>query len=174
MDSIKLRFRTTECNGWPKVQVLIDNDLYDDHLFSASEETITIPVGLLDGLHNLTIEIYGKTPKNTIVDEQGNIVKAQLIELTDIYINDVKLPEYFKYFGIYKFNGQEYPQATVWGCNGVWEWDFGTPLVTWALDKKVEQNEKYNPVGTPQIRLVEEKLKRFEIVRQLLEDLSEK
>ena len=174
MTILKFAFRTSECNGWPKVNILIDNDLYHDHQFSSVEETVVLPIELLDGDHLLEIEIYGKTTKNTILDSMGNIISDQLIELVDIYVDDIKLPDWFKYLGIYTYNNQELPRATIWGCNGSWHWEFKMPMITWIIDKKFEHAEKFNPPEIPQVILAEEKLKRFKIITSLLDELSEK
>ena len=173
MNNLKITFSASECNGWPKLRVLIDNDLYEDHLFSSTNESITVPIELLDGRHVLELEIYGKTSVNTKVDREGNIIQDQLIELVDMFIDDVKLPEYFKYIGIYKFNNQTYPQALVWGCNGSWIWEFSTPIITWAIDKKTDNAEKYNPPTISNIDALNDKLKRFAIIEELLNELPD-
>ena len=173
MNTLKITFKTSECNGWPKLRLLIDNDLYEDHLFSSEDEAITVPIEFLDGSHLLELEIYDKTSVNTKVDSAGNIIQDQLIELVDMYVDDVKLPGYFKYMGVYKFNNQTYPQATTWGCNGIWAWEFSTPIVTWVIDKKNENNEKYNPPIIPVIDRTHDKLKRFKIIEELLNELSD-
>lgn len=173
MNNLKITFNTSECNGWPKLRVLIDNDLYEDHLFSSANESITVPIELLDGRHVLELEIYGKTSVNTKVDKEGNIIQDQLIELVDMFIDDVKLPEYFKYIGVYKFNNQTYPQALVWGCNGNWIWEFSTPIITWAIDKKTDNAEKYNPPTISNFDALTDKLKRFAIIEELLNELPD-
>jgi hypothetical protein len=147
VDSIKLEFAVSECNGWPTLQFLIDDDLYHDYQFSQEHEVVELPIDLLNGTHQLDINIYGKTPKNTIVDTDGNILKDQLVELLDIYVNDIKLPHYFKFDSVYKFNDQEYKQALVFGCNGNWLWNFETPILNWVLDYKNNHQAQYNIIS---------------------------
>jgi hypothetical protein len=173
MNNLKITFNASECNGWPKLRVLVDNDLYEDHLFSSTNESITIPIEFIDGQHLLELEIYGKTAASTKVDGTGNIVQDQLIELVDMFIDNVKLPEYFKYMGVYKFNNQTHPQSTIWGCNGIWSWKFFTPIVKWTIDKKNENAEKYNPPVVSVLDRTREKLKRFKIIEELLNDLPD-
>jgi len=163
---ITFAFKVTECNGWPKVEILIDDDLYEDRHFTTTNERVNIPVDLIEGDHLLTIEIYGKEPKNTILDSEGNIIDDQLIELTDIYVDDIKLPDWFKNIGVYKFKDLIYPQATIWGCNGVWDWKFSTPLLTWVLDKQIANRELYNPPVTShseEMAREVETIERFEV-----------
>ena len=173
MNHIKFTFKITECNGWPLVRVLLDNDLYEDHQFLSEQGEIVIPVEVLDGDHNISIERYGKHTRNTIVDQQGNILKDQLVELLDIYIDDIKLPEWFSYLGTYTFNGNAYPQAKIWGGNGIWEWPFATPLITWVLDKKTENNEKYNPPTKSELVKWKELVEKYQEFGKFLEDSDE-
>jgi hypothetical protein len=142
---LRLAFKASECDGWPKAQVLIDDDLYEDHQFSKGIEEIFVPLDLLDGKHLLTIEIYGKQQNNTVFDSYGRIVKDQILELQTISVDNIELPQWTIYTGVYKFNNQTYPQATIWGCNGVWEWPFEMPIIDWLLTAKHEQSEKYTP-----------------------------
>ena len=173
MDYIKFTFKITECNGWPSVNIIIDNDLYEDHQFISEFEEIVVPIEVLDGDHLISIERHGKLTKNTIVNQDGTILKDQLIELLDIYVNDIKLPEWFTYLGTYTVNDTVYPQAKIWGGNGVWNWPFSTPLVTWVLDKKVEHEEKFNPPtksGLLKWTELIEKFKEFEILLEEIDD----
>ena len=171
MDFIKLELTATEYNGWPKCKFYIDSDLIEDYTFTTGRAEITLPVDLLDGEHSLIIELYDKTSRNTKF-ENNQIVQDQLVTLENIYINNIKLPNAIKYFGVYKFNDQTIPQGLTWGCNGQWTWVFETPIVTWVLDKKIEENEKYNPPLVPfreKIKLEQEKL---EILASKLEQYN--
>lgn len=173
MDYIKFTFKTSECNGWPMVRVLIDGDLYEDHHFTSEHEEITVPIELLDGDHKISIELYGKLSRHTLIDHEGKIVKDQVVELLDIYVNDIKLPEWFTYLGNYEFNNMVYPQAKMWGCNGVWSWVFATPLITWVLDKKVENEERYNPPTKSELIKWKEVIDKYKEVEEFLENLDD-
>jgi hypothetical protein len=144
VNTLKFEFNVSECNGWPSLHFLIDGDLYLDHQFTHTHELVELPIDLLDSDHLLSLDITKKTPKNTIVDNDGTIIKDQLIELKHVYIDDIKLPNFYLYNSVYKFHNQSYEQALVWGCNGTWEWKFATPIITWALDFKIAHREKYD------------------------------
>jgi hypothetical protein len=144
MNKIELIFKVTECNGWPKLKFLLDLDLIEDYTFTAGEAKITIPIDLVNGKHILFVEFYGKTNINTKVDNDNNILQDQIVELVDIYVDDVLLPNFYKWIGVYKFGDQTHPQALKWGCNGIWSWSIEVPLISWLLEKKIEQDEKYN------------------------------
>lgn len=155
MNLLKLQFKAVESNGWPKLQFFVDNDLIEDFEFESSIAEVMIPIELIDGHHNLTIEIYGKTENNP----------DQSVELINMYVDDIQLPDMYKWLGVYEYNDIRLPQALSWHCNGFWSWEFKTPLVSWLIDKKIENTEKYNP---PEITHEEtllkeqEKISRFE------------
>lgn len=144
MDFIKLEFHSSECNGWPTAKILFDDDIYQDCYFDQSHSFVELPIDFLDGEHILTVELYGKDTRGTVVDQQGIIIKDRILELLNIYVNDIKLPDFFKYNSVYKFNNQTYNQGLKWGCNGIWTWHFSTPILSWVLDEKIKHQEKYN------------------------------
>jgi hypothetical protein len=137
MNWLGLRFTATECNGWPSLRFLIDDDLYQDFTFHSSEHQIRLPLDLLDGSHILSIEFYGKTYSNTLV-ENDVIIKDQLTTLESIMIDDVILPDFVKYSGVYCIGDISIPQALTWGQNGVWELKFDVPIIDWVLDLKFQ------------------------------------
>jgi hypothetical protein len=166
MNYLKFLFRATECNGWPKLKFLIDLDIIEHYNFSSDTAEITIPINLLNGDHFLIVELYGKNKSNTIVDA-GNIIKDQTVELVDIYVDDILLPDFYKWMGIYKCNDNDETlyQSLLWGVNGTWKWDIKTPLISWLLEKKIELEEKHNlPAITwsERSRLEQEKIQKFE------------
>lgn len=173
MNKIDLTFRATECNGWPKLKFYIDLDLIEDYSFTSPEAKITIPIDLVEGKHTLIIELYGKTSQNTIIDN-GNIIQDQTVELIDMYADDILLPNFHKWAGEYRFNDQVHPQSCLWACNGEWLWDMEIPLISWLLDRKIEQDEKYNKpeitynemskVAQKKIQILENELKRLDDV----------
>ena len=142
MNYIKFNFSATECNGWPKLKFLIDNDLYHDYEFLTNTASVELPLDLINGSHVIDIELYDKTYNNTIVVD-GNVVKDQLITLEEIFIDHVKVPDFVKYQGIYKVADTKTPQALTWGLNGIWTLDFEYPIVDWILDIKSNYANKY-------------------------------
>jgi hypothetical protein len=132
---LTLHLQASECNGWPKIRILIDNDIIQEYEFNQATVTIDIHIDLLDGDHVLEIERYGKTDQN-IVFVDGQILKDQVVVLEDMYVDGVKLPEMFKYDSKFCYNNLEFPSVLTWGPNGVWSWRFTTPLLTNIIDRK--------------------------------------
>lgn len=144
MNVLMLKLRATECNGWPKIKIFIDNDIIEEYEFNNKDASIIIPIDLLDGQYTLNIELFNKNKHNCIIDNNGKIIQDQTVELVDIYIDNIRLPNFYKWMGIYKFGDQTLLQAVKWGYNGVWSWTFEVPIITWILNKKIEDQEKNN------------------------------
>jgi len=162
MDYIKLELSATECNGWPKCNFYIDSDLIEDYEFSSSAAEITLPLELLDGDHVLTVELYGKTTKNTKV-ENNKIIQDQLVTLENIIVNNIKLPDFCKYLGVYSYSDQIIPQGLTWGVNGQWNWEFKMPIIAWILDRKIADQELHYPPAVTYLERIE--LERKQIMR---------
>jgi hypothetical protein len=133
MNQLKLNFSATKCKSWPKLRFYIDGDLYEDYHFESESATITLPIDLLPGEHELSIELYGKTMENTVVDGD-KIVEDQLVTIESMSIDDVELLPMFIYHG--RVDGAEHTPQMVWGINGFWRWRFGAPIIDWVLDYK--------------------------------------
>jgi hypothetical protein len=139
-DPLIFYFSATECNGWPKLKFIINDTVLLDVEFESSQTQIVLPLDNIEsGLHTLKIERYGKTHNNCQV-ENGTIVKDQTVTLEDIYIADVKLPNYIKYSGVFCFNDTEHPQSLIWGPNGMFKMSVGIPVVSWAVQEKINRS----------------------------------
>ena len=130
-----MKFDASECNGWPKIRILVDNDIVQEYEFDQKTASIDISMDLMDGSHVLQIERYSKTDNNVLFVD-GAILKDQSVELLDMFIDNVKLPDMFKYNSKFCYNNLELPSTLLWGPNGVWSWKFKTPLLENLIDCK--------------------------------------
>ena len=121
----------------------IGNDINDpqviefEHEFNEGEEV------------NLTLHRYGKTTKDCIVNEKGDLLKDQLLHIKSIEIDEIDLGA-LVYEGVYT---PEYPEpwatqqkdanielkksftnVTQMGFNGTWTFSFKSPFYMWLLD----------------------------------------
>jgi len=172
MNTLSIDFNCGEYNGWPKARILLDNDIYHDYYFSKQEETVSIPLDLLEGEHTLSIEFYGKTNKNVLFSKSENkVLQEQFLEIKNIYIDNIEIPEFIKYSGVYSFNGEEYKSAMWFGVNGTWSIKFYTPIIDWILHEKILLEEKYNPPNMlyyDKVNIEKEKLKQ---IKEILDKL---
>jgi hypothetical protein len=155
MNTLSLHFTSTYCNAWPKLKFYIDGDLYHDFVFEQSQDIINIPIDLLPGEHELIIELYDKTYKNTVIKD-GQIVEDQLVTLDHMAIDDVILPNYLKYMGQYTTKDQQTSKGLTWGVNGQWQWNFATPIIDWAIDEKLKRVDPANQAD-PYSRVLSQK-----------------
>lgn len=138
-DYLSLVFSASQHNGWPKLKFYLDDDLYEDYTFTSSSAKIDIPLVLVDGEHELTIELYDKTYNNTKV-VNDLIVEDQIVTLEQIQIGGVVVPDFVKYAGVYYTKEQTYPNGLTWGINGQWQLTFKTPFIDWILAEKNKFN----------------------------------
>lgn len=132
---LSLEFQASECNGWPRIRILLDNDIIQEYEFDQDSARVDIPIDLLDGEHVLEIERHGKTNSN-IVFVDGKILQDQTVTLVDMYVDGIKLPEMFKYNSKFCYNNSELISVLDWGPNGVWSWRFSTPLLQNLIDQR--------------------------------------
>ena len=93
-NTLKINFISRQCNGWPTVNIFIDDDLYEEAHLNKESFEIEIPIQLEDRLHKLEIEHFGKTNKNTKIDSHGNIIQDLSFEIEKIEIQNLTVPEY--------------------------------------------------------------------------------
>lgn len=145
---LNILFRATECNGWPKLRFCIDNDVLLEHDFTSEIDLISLDLDLLDGDHELEIERYDKKDDNLIFID-GKIKRDQTVELLDFFVDNVKLPMDFKYQGTFYYRDQVVPSGLVWGPNGKFIWHFKTPIVSWIVDWKNQQDPEVIDLFVP-------------------------
>lgn len=133
---LKLHFKAVEYNGWPSIRIMFDGDIYEELTITQSEQFVEIPLNLVDGKHLLEIERYGKTDNNVLFVD-GQILQDQLVELVDMYIDDIKLNDLYKYKdAVFTHKDGSIPNGYVWGFNGTFSWPFEVPVIDWLIHLK--------------------------------------
>jgi hypothetical protein len=88
----------------------------------------------------LRIVISGKTSEHTQIDEQDNIIKDVVVNISNITIDEIDITQLFNEKCVYThdFNGtQPEIQDTFYGaagCNGTISLKFSTPIYLWLLE----------------------------------------
>ena len=93
-----------------------------------------------DGEHQLTIELYGKQPEHTKIDQSGNIIQDALLSVTGILLDGISIDqmstELIEYH--HDFNGSRSAVVDRFygtlGCNGQLKLSFTTPIYLWLLE----------------------------------------
>lgn len=139
--NIKTTLRPEYFDRAPKIRVSLDNvyiydgevcdivDIDQDVEYSEDQETVT-----------LTIELYGKTQEDTVVDKNLQVLKDTLVYIDSVKIEDCDLGENLHKIGYYRhdFNGTgnkiTQPWAQCMGCNGQQELVIANPIALWLLE----------------------------------------
>jgi hypothetical protein len=93
-----------------------------------------------DGEHQLDFVLKNKTENDTIIDENGNIIKDARLIVSDVAFDDIELKQIFVNQTVYthNFNGTgetiEDEFYGEMGCNGTVSLKFSTPMYIWLLE----------------------------------------
>ena len=138
-------------NAPPKYEVLIDDTVQsygvvEEKSENNEEKVITFSLELPEGDHTLKIRLGGKLPKHTTVDDNGNILADQLLNIKQIEIDEIELDYLFYSLGYYHrqidiVDGSpvfdETPMSDKYknlGWNGEWRLHFSVPTYMWFLE----------------------------------------
>lgn len=89
----------------------------------------------------LEVELFGKLPEHTTVDEQNNILKDAVIAVSAVSLAGIEIDYVFQSHCRYQhnFNGSQSTQVQEafhghMGCNGTVTFEFSTPMYLWLLE----------------------------------------
>jgi hypothetical protein len=140
-DISTLAFKTTATGDDLKLTARLNGRVFFDQTLTQDTISIETEFPEIDGqTYRLEIEMSGKLPEHTTVDNEGNIVKDRMIEISGFSIDAVELTHLFtentQYY--HDFNGSQAPVVDEFfgamGCNGVIKFEFTTPVYTWMLE----------------------------------------
>lgn len=140
MDKSKIKFQACSNSQELLLTVKLDDELVYQGPLSEQLQEISTDVDNTDGERCLSITMSGKTPEHTEVDDQGNITKDHMIQIRDVYFDDIRLGQIFVEKSVYEhdFNGTgELIQDKFYGdmgCNGTIKLRFTTPVYPWILE----------------------------------------
>jgi hypothetical protein len=90
--------------------------------------------------HCFEIELKGKTPDHTTVNDRGEIIEDVVAKIQDIAIDDIQLGHLFSKLSTYHHdhNGTTDPVQDqffdMMGCNGRVKLEFHSPVYLWLLE----------------------------------------
>ncbi len=135
----KFQARTTHSDLKLHVQLngktVVEPDLTDqltEHEFSFDDTD--------DGIYNVEFVLSGKTVDHTKIDQAGDIVTDETVEITDVTVDDINISQVFVEQAVYchDFNGTKEPIEAqffgIMGCNGTVRLSFSTPFYIWLLE----------------------------------------
>jgi hypothetical protein len=149
----KLELYATMWDKPPHAEIIVgDKSYYNDDITGTEDKpnVIEFEVGLEeDKEHSLIIKRTNKGKNQTVVNENGDLLKDQLLHIKSIEIDEIVIGA-LVYEGVYT---PEYPEpwatqqkeagveleksfknVTQIGHNGTWEFKFATPFYMWLLE----------------------------------------
>lgn len=140
---LTLKLTAKECNGYPKFKIYINEKLFDDFHLNQNYIEISIPLTQEENTCTLKLVRYGKEDKNTIL-LNNEIIEDQTLEIESIKVDNVTVPNFIIFdYSYFVFNDKKI-QTNIFGPNGVWKFNFKTPIITWILTEKMHHEAKYS------------------------------
>jgi len=181
---LKINFECFKYKRWPKVKIFVDGDLLEEVHFTQKHEEVTMPLSLLDGSHLLEIEHFNKTNDDTEY-LNGTILQDTKFEIKNINIFDYAIPytpllncnfipEWSKLTKPKNF-AYELPQTRIIGPNGVWSFEFCTPIDDWIINQRRIINNLNNVVTYESYEVDSFSVIDYQITdedRQLIKDIE--
>ncbi len=149
----KLELYATMWDKSPHAEIMVDNQTYFKKNITGSQDKPNViefeHECEEDKLYQLVIKRSNKSNGQTVVNEKGDILKDQLLNIKTISIDDIDLGSLI-YEGVYtpnypepwatqqKKQGHElkasFTNVTQMGHNGTWTFGFTSPFYMWLLD----------------------------------------
>jgi hypothetical protein len=140
-DISTLTFKAVATGNDLKLTARLNGRVFFDQVLTQEEILIKTEFLDIDGeTYRLEIEMSGKKPEHTTVDDDGNITEDRLIKISDFAIDNIALAQLFTEKTQYHhdFNGSQAPVVAKFfgnmGCNGVVKFEFTTPAYLWMLE----------------------------------------
>jgi hypothetical protein len=134
-NKLTINFKSTECNGFPSIKILHNNNLLIDYTLESYECSYTITIDLSPAHHTIIVERYNKTENNP----------DQILEITNITVDGITIPEFLLLTNSkFEFDDQVHYGSKYFSPNGIWSFNFNSPVITYILDQKILHEAKYN------------------------------
>ena len=149
----KLELYATMWDQPPHAEILVDGKSYfNDDIISAEDKPtiIEFEAELVEGKkYELIINRSGKGKNQTVVNENGDLIKDQLLHIKSIEIDEINIgglvfngvytPEYPEPWATQqRESGQDlkdsFKNVTKMGFNGEWNFKFESPFYMWLLE----------------------------------------
>ena len=140
MEKIKLNFKVepTYHDRAPKMAVILDNNILIDEEFTEPKD-IELELDLREEReYKLGFNFHGKSEEDTVIDEDGNILKDQLVKISAISLDDIDITSMLSLDAntcYYSHDGIREPFYDTMGRNGTSIIKMRSPLYCWLLEK---------------------------------------
>lgn len=123
------------------IELRLDDQLFFDQMISSGTHHIVHEFNDEEKDHYLYIILKGKTPSDTKIDDQGNIVEDVVIDIKNISVDNINIDRLIQELGQYIHDGNGadlvrsvHPFYGHMGCNGHVQLKFSCPVYLWLLE----------------------------------------
>jgi hypothetical protein len=142
MDKVLIAFDigTTDATADLGLRVRLDSTVVYENAHITETINFSHEISDEEGEHQLEIELFGKRPEHTKIDDAGEIVQDALITLKNIHLDGIDIEQILQDLVEYHhdFNGTQSPVVHKFygsfGCNGQIRLKFITPVYLWLLE----------------------------------------
>ena len=141
MEMCKLSLEVNTPGGNVGLQIRLDTQVIFDSYAALNKKVIEYKFAdSPESVHVLEIEMMGKLPTDTKIDQQGNILSDKSITIENLAFDEITLGHLVTELATYthNFNGS---QDTIedqffgsMGCNGIVKLEFTSPVYLWMLE----------------------------------------
>lgn len=137
---IKINISTTDPSAELGIRVLLDNVTVHENSHVDGPYSFLHKINDDAKEHELVIELFGKQPTHTKINEAGEIINDCMLVIEGIEIEDIDVLHLLALYGEYHhdFNGTQPPTVAKFynnlGCNGSVKFKFSTPFYLWLLE----------------------------------------
>ena len=140
MEMCKLSLEVSTPGGHIGVQIRLNNQIIFDSFNALNKQVIEYKFVDLESAHVLEIEMIGKLPTDTEIDNQGNILSDKSITIENLAFDEIALGHSMTELAVYthNFNGSKDTIEDQFfgsmGCNGILKLEFSSPVYLWMLE----------------------------------------
>ena len=140
-DTSTLAFTANSTGNDLRLTARLNGHVFFDQILSCQEIKVQHTFPTVDEeKYTVEIEMSGKLPEHTVIDNQGNIVEDRMIEISAFSLDEIAVVYLFtdncKY--AHDFNGSQTAIVDKFfgnmGCNGIVKFEFSAPLHIWMLE----------------------------------------
>ena len=142
--TIRIDFSSTQCNGWPIIKILGNNQLlWQGEIQSRAQVTVEIELKSLNQLKiSLTNKNNGPEIWDTKIDHNNVIVEDKQCVINAIYFDRARFIFYHDELAYYLDSGDiEYPYGYM-SLNGFYQIEFPQDVYDWIIDRRIKRLPK--------------------------------
>jgi hypothetical protein len=143
--NVELKLECHVANQMPKLQIIANGQILLDDVVSPGTKTYKFTVDELSK-NSIDIKFYNKSPKDTIIDETGKIIKDTCILIENFLINGIDISKdpsfFYNHLSYTEYNQKTTAKMGFWINDSILHFNFSKPFYI-DFAQKTNKNLKY-------------------------------